>query len=267
VSLRAGARAFPALLRIGFAEAIAYRAELFIWILTSTMPLIMLALWSTVAAEAPVGRFGEAEVTAYFLSTFIVRQLAASWTCWEINFEVRLGKLSMRLLRPVHPIVAYAAEGIAALPLRLVIAIPVALWMLTRVGTDHFPHDVGRWLVFVASVVGAWMLTFLINVAVGALSFFMESSTKLMDVYLAAHFVFSGYVVPIELFPPTLRAAADHLPFRYQLGFPVEVLCGDYQPERALTLLGQQWLFVGLIGALALYTWRRGVRHFEAFGG
>lgn len=248
-------------------EAVAYRAELLIWVLTSTMPLIMLALWSTVAEEGPIGRFGQRELTAYFLGTFIVRQLAASWTCWEINYEVRLGKLSMRLLRPVHPVLAYAAEGIAALPLRLVIAIPVALWALSSLGVDQFPRDAQRWLVFVAAIVGAWLLTFLANILIGSLSFYMESSIKLMDVYLAAYFVFSGYVVPIELFPPALRSVIDLLPFRYQLGFPVEVLCGAYDPAQALQQLGQQWLFVALMAWVSAWVWRRGVAHFEAFGG
>lgn len=267
MSVRAGVRAFPALLKVGFAEAVAYRAELLIWILTSTMPLIMLALWSTVAAEGPIGRFGQRELTAYFLATFVVRQLAASWTCWEINYEVRLGKLSMRLLRPVHPVVAYAAEGIAALPLRLVIAIPVALWALSSLNADQLPRGALGWLLFAVSIAGAWALTFLVNVAIGSLSFFMESSVKLMDVYLAAYAVFSGYVVPLELFPPGLRALIDLLPFRYQLGLPVELLLGQHQPAQALTLLAQQWLMVALMAMLGAFAWKRGVAHFEAFGG
>ncbi len=267
MSLRASARAFPALLKIGFAEAVAYRAELLIWILTSTMPLIMLALWSTVAREGPIGRFGQDELTVYFLGTFIVRQLAAAWTCWEINYEVRMGKLSMRLLRPIHPLIAYAAEGLAALPLRLTIAIPVAFFAAWQVGWDRFPHDATRWSLWVVSIIGAWLIVYFTNIAIGSLSFFMESSIKLMDVYFAAYFVLSGYMVPIELFPPALRTAVDWLPFRYQLGLPTELLCGMHDPPTALRLIGQQWLYVLLLGAIGTYVWRRGVRHFEAFGG
>ena len=42
-------RAFPTLLRIGFAEAVAYRAELVIWVLTATAPLISMFIWDRVA--------------------------------------------------------------------------------------------------------------------------------------------------------------------------------------------------------------------------
>ena len=57
------ARAYPTLLRVGVSEVVAYRAEFLVWILTTNMPLVMLALWHAVAAEGPVGRFGQREFT------------------------------------------------------------------------------------------------------------------------------------------------------------------------------------------------------------
>ena len=94
-------RAFPTLMRIGFADALAYRAEFLVWVLAYTMPIIMLALWSEVAREAPVGRFGEREFQAYFLCTLMVRLVTGAWVVWEMNTEVRQGTLQKRLLRPV----------------------------------------------------------------------------------------------------------------------------------------------------------------------
>src|SRR3974390_1661893 len=108
MSVRSTVRALPTLFRVGFAEAVAYRAEMLVWVLSTTMPLIMLALWSAVAADAPVGRFGQRDFVAYFLATFIVRQLTGAWVAWQMSFEVRTGSLSMRLLRPVHPMVSHA---------------------------------------------------------------------------------------------------------------------------------------------------------------
>ena len=78
-------RALPALLRAGALEAVAYRAETLVWALTSTMPLIMLALFDAVARDGPLGRYGAPQFTAYFLATFVVRQLTSSWVSWQIN--------------------------------------------------------------------------------------------------------------------------------------------------------------------------------------
>ena len=70
-----GLRAFPTLLRIGFAEAMAYRAEMIVWMLTSTLPLVSMALWSAVAAGRRIGPegFSSADFVAYFLLTLVVR--------------------------------------------------------------------------------------------------------------------------------------------------------------------------------------------------
>ena len=97
-------RAYPTLLRVGFADAVAYRAEMLVWMLTTTMPLVSLALWSAVAPTAPVGRFTPARsFAAYFLATLVVRQLTGSWVVWEMNQEIRSGALSQPAAPPDPP--------------------------------------------------------------------------------------------------------------------------------------------------------------------
>jgi ABC-2 type transport system permease protein len=267
VSVRSTLRAMPTLLRIGFADAVAYRAEMLVWVLATTMPLVMLALWTSVAQEAPMGRYGRPEFVAYFLATFIVRQLTGSWISWEMNFEVRNGTLSMRLLRPVSPLAAYAAESIAALPMRLLVSMPVAFVALFVVGADQVTHDPAMWVLWGASVAGAWTLTLLVNFAMGALSFFVESSVKFMDAWLVFFFVLSGYLIPVDLFPPRLRAIGDWLPFRYQIGLPVEMMVGAHGRADALALLARQWAWVAVALVVALAMWRRGLKQFAAYGG
>ena len=267
MSLRNTARAFPTLLRVGFVDAVAYRAEMFIWVLATTMPLVMLALWSTVAREAPIGRYGEEQFTAYFLATFVVRQLTGSWVFYDMNFAIRNGTLAMRLLRPVHPLWAYAAEALAAMPLRLVVSLPVAVIALAVVGARGMTHDPVLWGLWVASVTGSWLITLLVNLMIGCASFYIESSLKLMDAWLVFFFILSGYIIPIDLFPHSLRALVEWLPFRFQIGFPVEVMTGAHGRSAALALLGAQWLWVAAgLGATALM-WRGGLRRFAAYGG
>jgi ABC-2 type transport system permease protein len=267
VSLGSTVRALPTLLRVGFADAVAYRAEMLVWVLATTMPLVMLALWVAVAQGAPIGRYGEPQFVAYFLATFVVRQLTGSWTHYEMNFEVRAGTLAMRLLRPIHPLWAYAAESIAQLPMRVLVSIPVAVIALAVVGRHVVTHDPLHWALWVLSLVGAWLLTLFVNLALGCLSLFIESSMKLMDLWLVFFFVLSGYLLPVDLFPPRLRAIVDWLPFRFQIGLPVELMTGMHEPGHALVLLARQWMWVAIALAATSLTWRRGLRRFAAYGG
>ena len=267
MSLRGTLRAMPTLLRVGFADAVAYRAEMLVWVLATTMPLVMLALWTAVAQGAPVGRYGEPQFVAYFLATFIVRQIAGSWTFWEMNLEIRSGVLAMRLLRPLHPLWAYAAESIAAMPMRVFVSLPVAFIALFVVGARDVAHDPIVWLLWAVSVVGAWLLTLLVNFAVGAAAFFVESSVKLMDTYLVFFFVLSGYLIPVDLFPTSLRAIVDWLPFRYQIGLSVELMTGAISRDAALPQLARQWLWIAIAAAATAALWRSGSRRFAAYGG
>jgi ABC-2 type transport system permease protein len=265
-------RAMPTILRVGMAEAIAYRAEMFVWVLSTTMPLIMMMLWTAVAEYAPVvagnGRaYGTRGFVAYFLAVFIVRQLVSSWAAWEINFEVRQGTLAMRLLRPIHPIVSYAAGNVAALPMRFVIVVPIVGIVFAAGVQDRFPHDAATWALWALSMLLGWMLTFLANVAIGALSLFMEQSIKVMDVWLASFFVFSGYLFPPDIFPGWLKTVGDWLPFRYQLGVPVELLTTPHVLGEAINLVARQAAWAGVMGVLCLSLWTFGVRRFQAFGG
>jgi ABC-2 type transport system permease protein len=260
-------RSAPGLLRASFAGVVAYRAEMVVWLLAATMPLVMLALWSAAAAGSPVGHFDRRAFAVYFLAMLVIRQLTESWACWHVNMEVRDGTLGVRLLRPVHPLAIYVAENLAELPFRALVALPAAVAVLGLVGTGAFTHDPWMWAAWVASMLGAWLMTLLFGLTLGCLAFFTESSVKAMEAWLVGYFVLSGYMIPIDLFPAALGRVVDLLPFRYQLGLPVEIVTGAHDRAATLALLARQWTWVAVaLGATAL-TWRRGVRRFAAYGG
>lgn len=260
-------RALPTLLRVGFAEAVAYRAEFLVWILSTNMPLVMLALWTAVARDAPVGRFGQRDFVAYYLAALVVRQLTGAWVVWELNHEIRQGTLAFKLLRPVHPLVAYACQNVAALPVRLVIAVPVALVLLFTAAGENVTRDPLLLLLFPVTVMAAWLISFLAMSIFGTLAFWFESATSLFDVWFGLFGIFSGYLVPLELYPHWVGAVARWLPFRYMLAFPVELVTGTLSRAEALRELGVQWAFVAGLFLATQAAWRVGVRRFSSVGG
>jgi ABC-2 type transport system permease protein len=260
-------RAFPTLLRVGISEVVAYRAEFVVWILTTNMPLVMLAIWHAVAADGPVGRFDQRAFTAYYLGVLAVRLLTSNWAVWQLSMEIRDGTLSAKLLRPIHPIVSLAADHLSAVPMRALVISPV-VGILIAVARDRlFGHDPAVAVIVAASLAGAWLLVFFTMVVMGSLAFFLESALGLFELWLGVHAIFSGYLIPLEALPRWVRQAADVLPFRFMLGFPVEALVGLLDRRQALAGLGAQWGYVVLFGALALWVWRVGLRRFGAFGG
>jgi ABC-2 type transport system permease protein len=257
------ARAYPTLLRVGLAEAVAYRAEFLVWVLTMTMPLVMLALMLAVSEGAPVGRFDHGGFVAYYLATLIVRQMTGSWVVWELVREIREGTLSLKLLRPMHPLAAYSAESLAAIPMRAVISLPLAVLLLSTSGGPHLVRTPAQLAAFAASLVGAWLLNFSISAIVGTLGLYLESSIAVWELWLGCFMIFSGYLLPLELFPRWLERLARLSPFAYLQALPTELLTGLASP-RGLII---QWAYAIFAFCAMLLIWRRAVRRFAAFGG
>jgi ABC-2 type transport system permease protein len=258
---------YPALLRIGFLSAIAYRAEFLVWVLTTNLPLINLALWSAVARDHPIGHYGQRDFAAYFLATLIVRLLTGCWLVWELTMEIRQGTLSMRLLRPVHPLVSFSAENLAAVPMRAAVSLPIAVIMLVAVGESHVTHDPIMWVAIPFLILGAWVMTFLVMALVGSAAFFVDSAQSLYEVWLGLFTVFSGYLLPLELFPDWLQRIAAVLPFRLMLGLPVDAIIGRL--SRAELVRGFCWQlgYLTLLFVLVRAVWDAGIRRFVAYGG
>jgi len=260
-------RALPTMLRIGVAETVAYRAEFLVWILTTSMPLVMLGLWTRVAEEAPFQGYTSQTFVAYYLANLIVRNLTGSWVAWQVSEEIRLGTMSMRLLRPLHPMLALGASHLAAVPFRTAVALPIAGILLVSSGASALTTEPLQLALLVPSVVLAWLTTFCVMFAIGCVAFFVTRAMALLNVYFGLFSLFSGYLLPIPLLPGPLRALAEVLPFRFMLSAPIELMTRRLDGEHiALLLLGQLGWTIAT-RALALWGFRRGVRRFEAVGG
>jgi ABC-2 type transport system permease protein len=260
-------RALPTLLRIGVAETVAYRAEFLVWILTTTQPLIMLGLWTSVAREAPFRGYSSAGFTAYFLANLIVRQLTGNWVAWQMSEEVRSGVMAMRLLRPIHPFFAYAASHAAAIPFRSLVALPVGFALLISSGASALSTDPVQLALLVPSILLAWLMTFAFLFAIGALAFFMTQTFAIANLYFGLFSLFSGYLMPLDLLPRPIAVIAEWLPFRFMLSAPVELMTKSLDARHIAMLLGGQVAWTAIMLGVSLAIWRAGVKRFEAVGG
>jgi ABC-2 type transport system permease protein len=264
------ARALPALLRIGWKDALAYRGELIVWMLTMTLPLIMMALFRAVAAEGALGGFDQAGFTAYFLAGLTVRQLGSSWSVWQINNDIREGAMAMRLLRPVHPLWSYLCESLAAIPVRALISVPISVGLLYAIEGDSgraLARSPGLVSLFVLSLALAFAIAFCISSMMGALALYLESALGLWWLWIGFYALLSGYLVPLSLFPRWLQHVARLTPFPSLQAVPVEILLGRHDVATAMQLIATQaaWL-VGSLGVLLL-VWSNAQKRFAAYGG
>ncbi|HWG84891.1 MAG TPA: ABC-2 family transporter protein [Deinococcales bacterium] len=257
-----------ALMGVWVSHMTVYRAEIIIWMLSGMIPLIMMAVWigKANAAGGEVGGFSPQAFAAYFLAAWLSAQLTVAWVAWELDHQVREGKLSPKLLRPIDPIwenaAAHVAEKVVRLPFILAILLIGTLLVPGTVLTPGPLHV----LAFALSIALAFAIRFLIAYCIGILTFWLNQATALDEFYWILSIFLSGNFAPLTFFPPVVRDIAALTPFPYVVYYPVRVLTGAADAgEIGRTLLAQSAWVLGL-AALRLLLWRRGLLRYGAAG-
>lgn len=256
------------LLEVWFAHMSAYRAEIVIWMLTGTVPLIMLAVWigKAQANGGAIGEFTPQRFAAYFLAAWISQQFVVAWVSWELDFQIRQGTMSPKLLRPLDPfwehLAAHLTERVVRLPFMLVI---VGAGLLLVQGTRITP-SVGHALLYLLSIQLSFLIRFMIAYCIGLIAFWWEQAVALDELYFTVAAFLTGSFAPLDLYPQWAQRIIEWTPFPYIIYYPVQLLNGTIGANQTLRVLGVQLLWVvGLVLARQLL-WRRGLRRYGAVG-
>ncbi len=248
-----------------FALLTEYRAEMFIWIVSGSLPLIMMLIWIGLAEDGPVGGYTASDFAAYFLTVFLVRQATVVWVLWDLDREIRLGELSPKLLRPLDPYWEHVVSNLAEKTLRVpIVLLPVALglWLAGA----RLDLSLGSVLVFVLAVAGAWTIRFNQQYSFGLLTFWFDQVLGLEQTYFALYIGLSGALIPLELFPDAVRATIAYTPFPYMIDFPVQVFLGKVVGAELWRGLATQGAWVLAFVGLRLVLWRQGLKRYGAVG-
>ena len=266
--LRSLLRLYAQQFKTTFASMVQYRASLFIWMIAQVLePLVYLIVWSTVSNSSggSVGGYTAQGFAGYYLALMLINQVTYTWVMYEYEYRVRQGGLSFALLKPVHPIHADISDNLSSklvtLPILLVVAAILALIF-------HPTAALHLWavLAFIPALVLAFLVRFLLEWTLALAAFWITRVSAINQVYFLLMLFLAGQIAPLTLFPRWIQVLADILPFRWMLGFPVELVLGRLTQLQALAGLGAQaaWVVISLV--LVRLIWRAGVRAYSAVG-
>ncbi|WP_139276622.1 ABC transporter permease [Spirulina major] len=251
------------LLSVYYAYMVEYRAELLFWMLSGSLPLILMGVWIEAAGT---GQFGltSLEFARYFVTVFLVRQFTLVWVVWEFEKEVVQGKLSLRLLQPIDPVwhhvAGHLSERVARLPFLLIlIGLIYALYPQVFVWPGWAAVLWG-----VAATLAAFLLRFLLQYSLAMMAFWTERASALEQFFFLFYLFFSGYIAPLNVFPESMLRIVQWTPFPYVLYFPAAIFVG-FPVD-----LGRGFLVIALwcIGLFFVnrLLWRRGLKQYSGMG-
>jgi len=252
------------LLGVTYAEMMEYRAELYLWALSGIMPFILMGLWAKAAGETPMG-MPPVDFVRYFLAVFVVRQMTMVWVVWDFEYDVVNGQLSPRLLHPLNPVWRYVASHVGERFSRIpFVTALMGIFFLLYPKAWWVPAP-GTLALAILAMLVAFIMRFVMQYAFAMLAFWTERANAIEDLWFTLYLFLSGYIAPLEMFPPAVREATLYTPFPYLVYVPAKLLAG--QPVPALTtgfLVTLAWGLVFL--ALQQVLWRTGLRRYSAMG-
>jgi ABC-2 type transport system permease protein len=267
VSLARLLRVYRALLRAEIAEALEYRAQIVLWIVSFIFPLVMLAAWLAIISEVQqVAGWDETDFQSYYVAMMLVTHLTGSWALWIWDEDIRTGKLSTKLLKPLDPFHYVISNQFGWKIIVLLVIAPIVLAVIWLSPTIHYPKVDERLAAVMASLVLGFFLQTFMACAFAMLGFWSTQVRNLYQLFFGVGQFLSGFIAPLAMFPAELRAAAWLLPYRSTLGFPIEILMGHLTwPEIEFGfVVAFFWLCLFLLVYRVL--WHIGLRRYEAVG-
>jgi ABC-2 type transport system permease protein len=251
------------LLSVYYAYMVEYRAELILWVLAGSLPIILMGVWIQAAQS---GRFGLSSVdfARYFITVFIVKQLTVVWVIWEFEREVVEGKLSPRLLQPLDPVWHHIAGHISERFARLFFTFLLGGLFFLLYPQAFWLPSLSQFLMFTLATALAFILRFVIQYTFAMFAFWTERASALENLWLLFYLFLSGLIAPLEVFPEPLRKIVMFTPFPYLIDFPVSLLVGlpVHVWQGFFSMVG--WILI-FLGANRLL-WRAGLKRYSGMG-
>jgi len=252
---------------------LAYRFNTFTSFLTEGVFLIVLLyLWTSIYRQGGhIGAYSLAGLVMYFvLSRFVALITMYDDTAKKMNEEISEGGAINYFLKPLNYLHKEYAYKLGTVAYRIVLyslILFLILLVLHRLSLSGIISSLPELIFFFAVLMIGITINFLIFFIVGLLSFHFDRIQGLNFTIITFASLFSGNMVPLDLFPKYLFWLGNFLPFKFVVFIPISIA------TRKISLLESPALIVtGLAWVAGLYFFARGMQYFsfkkyEAYGG
>lgn len=263
------------ILAICLAERMTYRTDFLLGTFMRFLPIVTtIFLWRAIFAGSDrptIAGFTPKGIVAYFLLTMVARAFSSMpGLAGSMAGDIRGGAVKKYITQPVdwvsflflsrvaHKLVYYA---FALFPFAVV------FW-LCRDYFEGWPRAEVTAL-FIVSLFLGFAIGFLFDVLIGLSAFWLLEIGSLSFVIMLLIYALSGHMFPLDLAPEPWATVAKCLPFQYLAYYPAKLFLHGEEMTRAELWGGigaELAVTVGLLLAVRV-AYRRGLRHYSAFGG
>ena len=252
-------------LKFGFLQVANYKGEVWFSIIGKALSILgIVFLWSIIGKNsADVGSFWS--LAPYFLIANAVSGLVdAESTRFSrtLNDEIKLGTLSSHLLRPIHPVLFLYVSFLGGKGVVLTMSLLLLFAGLSVLPSISF---IGI-ILFIFSLFMAFLIALAINLFIGSITFWTTEANHLQNVASHVVRVFSGTMIPISLFPGSLKTFTLFSPFPAMGFLPATLIQNPAWGHDIYVSFLSSVFWSATLLPLSLLIWRLGLKHHEAVG-
>jgi len=112
----------------------------------------------------------------------------------------------------------------------------------------------------------SYVLDFLFSFSIGLLAFWVEDTSAFQWIYFKGQLIFGGLILPLALFPQSLRSVAERLPFA-SMYYSAARLLVRFDAGLFYQFLLTQCIWIAIAIGITMLLFRKGVRNVELNGG
>ena len=189
------------------------------------------------------------------------------WGWLEIADTIRSGSIASDLAKPLDYFGFWLGRDLGRAAYHILYRwLPTILIGLIFFGIG-LPGSALAWLAFALSFLLAIVLSFCLRFMINVVGFWTTDVRGIMGMVLLFVNFLTGFLVPLEFFPPALRAIVTELPFAAMIFIPNKIFLEQAQGRDLLLLLGRQLFWVVVFVGAAWLLLRSATRKLVVQGG
>lgn len=227
------AKTYYSLFRIRFINNLQYRAV----VLGAIMKGFLWALMEILAYSALYRTNGSAFSMSFSQTVSYVWLLQAFFTLFSVVFgdgeiytTISSGSIAYDLVRPVDLYGRWFCQSASnRLSFAIVHCFPILIpgFFMPEPYRLSLPAGPGHFLLFLISVLLAFGVVVACAMLMYVLLFYIVSQRGIRIIVAALTGFFSGGIIPLPFFPPTVLKVVQMLPFAAMQNMPLQIYCGN----------------------------------------
>lgn len=231
------------------------------------LPLVLMSVWVAITKSSNTIGTERSYIISYFYYQIIVNRVVGTWHSYFLGEKIRNGEISKDLLKPISRVWYDIINNVAEKIWKITFSIP-ALIILGFILHKSLILPTGNIFVFIITVLGASIITFLIAHIIGISAFWFSDTGVITSYNEVLNFIASGRLFPLSYVGSFIPLGVlNFLPYKYTLAFPIDVLLGKISGQELLTGILVQIAWIAFLFLLCRAIWIKGLRKYGGYGG